>query len=191
MARSGRGPARVTGSMARHPEWFERLEAIAEALRDSPAPALGRPEIRALFQVSERDAIRLLHRFGGERRADTLSVPRSGLLPQLEALRGGAAYQAFLRQRQGVAQQLTEARNQSRARQFRVRAALPEPTPAGLADLPATCTWRRVGPGPGRFEIRYENAEDLLWQLAEFLEAAGGDRAEFFRGTEPAEGGRG
>jgi len=83
--------------MARHPEWFARLEAIEDTLRQSPAPALGRPEIRAVFAVSDRDAIRLLHRFGGERQADALSIPRSAVLAQLSAVKEGNAYQTFLR----------------------------------------------------------------------------------------------
>ena len=174
--------------MARHPEWFERLDSVEEAVRQFPALALGRPEIRAAFAVSERDAIRLLHRFGAERKQDALSVPRSALLVQLGALREGAAYQAFLRQRGNVAAQLAQAREETRARQFRVRSLAPAPLPAGFESLPASLTWRRaVGSPAGRFEILYENGEDLLWQLAEFLEAAGRSRPEFFRGTEPAE----
>ena len=174
--------------MARHPEWFARLEAIEDTLRQSPAPALGRPEIRAVFAVSDRDAIRLLHRFGGERQADALSIPRSAVLAQLGAVKEGNAYQTFLRQRAGLAQQLAQAREESRARQFRVRSLPAAAPPAGFESLPGTLTWRRAAaPEPGRFEILYENGEDLLWQLAEFLEAAGRNRTEFFRDTEPAE----
>ena len=174
--------------MARHPEWFERLDAVEEAIRDSPSPSLGRPEIGAAFGISERDAIRLLHRFGAEREGDALSLARSGLLAQLAAVKQGAAYQAFLRQRGNVAAQLAQAREETRAKQFRVRSLPPSPPQSGFEELPASLTWRRA-PGSaaaGRFEILYENGEDLLWQLAEFLEAAGRHRPEFFRATEPA-----
>ena len=172
--------------MPRHPEWFERLPAVEESLRGYPVDELGRPEIQALFQISERDAIRLLHRFGAEVSAGALSVPRSALLTQLEALRRASSYQAFERQRQGIAQQLAKSRSETAARQFRVRPLPPEDQKVQLKDLPATITWRRDA-GGGRFSIRYDNGEDLLWQLAEFLEAAGRDRAEFFRSTEPPE----
>ena len=173
--------------MARHPEWFARLEAIEDTLRQSPAPALGRPEIRAVFAVSDRDAIRLLHRFGGERQADALSIPRSALLAQLDVVRRGPGYQAFLRQCQGIAQYLKQTREETRARQFRARSALAEPEErAGFAELPNTIAWRRTNPtGPTHFEIRYDTGEDLMWQLAEFLRGAGQNRAEFFRATEP------
>ena len=174
--------------MARHPEWFERLDAVEEVIHASPSPSLGRLEIGAAFGVGERDSIRLLHRFGAERQGDALAISRSGLLAQLGSLKEGEAYQAFLRQRGNVAAQLAQAREETRARQFRVRSLPPSSPQAGFENLPASLTWRRAARSPaGRFEIVYENGEDLLWQLAEFLEAAGRNRPEFFRGTEPAE----
>lgn len=51
--------------MARHPEWFERLDSIEETVRQSETiELLGRQEIAAVFGVSDRDSIRLLHKFG-------------------------------------------------------------------------------------------------------------------------------
>jgi hypothetical protein len=50
-------------------------------------------------------------------------------------------------------------------------------------------TWRRAAPnGPGQFEVLYDDGADLMWQLAEFLSAAGVNRDEFFAGTEPSDG---
>ena len=174
--------------MARHPEWFERLDAVEEVIHASPSPSLGRQEIGAAFGVGERDSIRLLHRFGAERQGDALVISRSGLLAQLGSLKQTAAYQAFLRQRGNIATQLAQAREETRAKQFRVRSLPPSSPQTSLESLPASLTWRRAARSPaGCFEIVYENGEDLLWQLAEFLEAAGRNRPEFFRGTEPAE----
>ena len=174
--------------MARSPDWFDRLDSILDTLRQADTLEwLGRAELREIFSVSERDAIRLLHKFGAAERNDALSLPRSALLVQLEAIRAGETYAAFLRQRQGVAKQLAQARAESAARQFRVRAALPpEERPARLEDLPATITWRRSqATGPAHFEILYDDGADLMWQLAEFLAAAGVNRTEFLEGTEP------
>jgi len=180
--------------MARHPEWFERLDLIEETLEspDVTTELLGRQEIRAVFGVSERDSIRLLHKFGARVQDDALALDRHEILLQLRALRAGSAYQAFLRQRQNVAQHLSAARQEAAARRFRVPAARQEPERARLEDLPTSLTWRRASPGatpgaPGRFEILYDDGADLMWQLAEFLAAAGVNREEFFRATEPAE----
>jgi hypothetical protein len=58
----------------------------------------------------ERDTIRLLHKFGAKEQDNALSLPRFALLAQLEAVRAGSTYAAFLRQRQDVVKHLTEAR---------------------------------------------------------------------------------
>ncbi|MGH9640151.1 MAG: hypothetical protein ACRD3Y_08825 [Bryobacteraceae bacterium] len=176
--------------MARHPEWFARLEAIAEVVRQSETLEwLGRKEMRAIFNCSERDSIRLLHKFGAEERGDALSLARASLLAQIEAIQTGGTYAAFLRQRQDVAKQLAAARAEASARRFRVRAAAPEEPKPHFADLPPTIGWRRGAAGePGRFEIRYDDGEDLMWQLAEFFRTAGANREEFYAGTEPPHG---
>jgi hypothetical protein len=65
---------------------------------------------------------------------------------------------------------------------------VPEERRARLEDLPPTLTWRRASPvEPGRFEIVYDDGADLMWQLAEFLRAAGLHREAFFAGTEPSD----
>ncbi len=176
--------------MARHPEWFERLDAITEVVRRSGGLEwVGRKEMKAIFCCSERDSIRLLHKFGAEERDNALSLPRSALLAQLEAIRSGSTYEAFLRQRHDVVKHLTAARAEAAARQFRATSRAPEDRQARLQDLPKTITWRRAAPsGPGRFEVLYDDGADLMWQLAEFLSAAGINRDEFFVGTEPSDG---
>ena len=56
--------------MARHPEWFSRLDMIEETLQQQVAAEwFGRQEVAAAFGVSNRDSIRLLHQFGGGWRA--------------------------------------------------------------------------------------------------------------------------
>jgi hypothetical protein len=151
---------------------------------------IGRKEMKTLFSCSERDSIRLLHKFGAEERDNALSLPRSTLLAQLEAIRSGSTYGAFLRQRQNVVKQLSAARAEAAARQFRVNARAPEATRPQFQNLPRTITWRRAAAaaGPGRFEVLYDDGADLMRQLSEFLSAAGVNREEFFAGTEPSDG---
>jgi hypothetical protein len=180
--------------MARHPDWFSRLDAIAGVVRQAVhVEWLGRKEIQAIFACSERDSIRLLHKFGATERGDALLLERSALAVQLDAIRSGATYATFLRQRQDVARQLADARALAAARQFRVAPGVPAEGHSGFADLPKTVAWRRDAsvPGPGRFEILYDDGADLMWQLAEFLRAAGANREEFFAGTEPCDGAAG
>ena len=171
--------------MARHPEWFERLDAIQEVIRRAEQEWLGRKEIKAIFGCSERDSIRLLHKFGAEERDNALSLPLSALRVQLEAIQAGSTYGAFLGQRQGVARHLAEAREETAARRFQVNS--PEtPGIRRFQDLPKTVTLRRAAPDcVGRLEIRYTDGADLMRQLASFLAVAGANREEFFAATEP------
>ena len=176
--------------MARHPDWFDRLDAIHTVVHQAQdLEWLGRNEVKAIFHCSERDSIRLLHKFGAEIRNNSLSLLRSALLPQLEAIRAGSTYAAFLRQRHNVAGQLAAARAATRARQFTVPS---QDEPIGgseLHSLPDTITWRRSDPnGSARFEILYRDGADLMRQIAEFLTAAGVNRDEFFAATEPRDG---
>lgn len=174
--------------MARHPDWFDRLEAISTTVADAPEIQwFGRNEIRAIFACSERDSIRLLHKFGATIHQNALYVPRDALAAQLDVIRKSATYAAFQRQRHNLAGQLSAARAETQARHFSIAAENSSPeTKPGFRDLPATITWRRTQPlGSARFEIVYRNGSDLMTQLAAFLAAAGVNREEFFAGTEP------
>jgi len=177
--------------MARYPDWFDRLDAIQEVLTQvENLEWLGRNEIKAIFNCSERDSIRLLHKLGAENRNDALCLTRSALLLQLDAIRQTPTYAAFLRQRNQVAERLAAARAETRARHLAipVRKEANSSTPQ-LETLPETITWRRSQPtGAARFEIVYRDGFDLMSQLAEFLSAAGVNREEFFAGTEPHDG---
>src|ERR1051326_4330976 len=113
--------------MARHPDWFERLDSITEAVRQAdPLDWFGRNEIKAVFACSERDSIRLLHKFGAVEQNNALLLPRSSLLAQLEAIRRTGTYAAFLQQRRDI------------AGSFRVTAAAPDDRQPSFEDLPKT-----------------------------------------------------
>jgi hypothetical protein len=175
--------------MARHPRWFEQLDSIQEVVRHAEFEWLGRKEVQAVFGCSERDSIRLLHKFGAEERDDSLCLVRSSLLAQLDAVRRGTSYAAFLRQRQGVARHLSAARSETAARHFQVRPQFPEQSRLQFKDLPGTITLLRAQPPElGHFEILYKDGADLMSQLAEFLNVAGVNREAFFDATEPDDG---
>ena len=174
--------------MARHPDWFARLDAIHDVLKQAETLEwLGRNEIKAIFTCSERDSIRLLHKFGAESRNNSLSLLRVNLLTQLEAIRSGSTYAAYLRQRNQVASQLAAARAHHGAREFRVPSTVPLTAKVTELDaLPSSIAWRRsVSRGPARFEVVYSDGADLMRQLAQFLGAAANHREQFFAGTEP------
>jgi len=149
--------------MARHPDWFERLDAILDTIRQMPIESLGRKEMKAVFACSERDSIRLLHKFGAAVNADALSLPHYSLRAQLEALRSGTAYSAFLRQRQQVAKHLAVAHAENVARRRRIPGSAQFQAGKSLADLPAG-----VRLEPGRIVCEFAYPEDF-WAMIDSL----------------------
>lgn len=115
------------------------------------------------FGCSERDSIRLLHKFGAILLHDALSLPRAALLAQLEEIRSGAAYTAFLRQRQQVAQKLAVARAEHVAHQHRIRGGAEFRYGKSLADLPPG-----VHLAPGRIFFDFTHPEDF-WAMVDTL----------------------
>lgn len=168
--------------MARHPDWFERLDRIEDGIRQAEIDCFGRREIQAIFQCSERDSIRLLHKFGASERNDVLSLPRAALLEGLSAVRAGNAYGNYVRQRQNVARRLSEAQAEMAARQFAVGPKAAPPRGPRFEELPAT-----ISLTPGRLEILYTDGADLMRQVACFLATAGVNRDKFLAATEPAD----
>lgn len=167
--------------MARSPDWFERLDAIVDTTRQMPLESLGRWEMKALFACSERDSIRLLHKFGATVCADALSLPRASLLAQLEAIRAGTAYAAFLRQRQQVAQHLAVAHAENVARRRRIAGSAHFQAGKSLADLPAG-----VHLEPGRIVCEFAFPEDFWAMIDSLADIAAQDPQAF----EDATGGK-
>lgn len=164
--------------MARHPDWFARLDAILDTTRQMPLECLGRKEIKAVFACSERDSIRLLHKFGATVNADALSLPRSSLLAQLEALQSGTAYSAFLRQRQQVAKHLAVAHAENVARRRRIPGAAQFQAGKSLADLPAG-----VRLEPGRIVCEFAYPEDFWAMIDTLADVAAQDPEAFENAT--------
>jgi len=164
--------------MARHPDWFERLDAILDTIRQMSLECLGRKEMKAVFACSERDSIRLLHKFGATVKADALSLPRSSLLTQLEALQSGTAYSAFLRQRQQVAKHLAVAHAENVARRRRIPGSPQFQGGKSLADLPAG-----VRLEPGRIVCEFAYPEDFWAMIDALADIAAQDPEAFENAT--------
>lgn len=163
--------------MARHPAWFERFDAICDITRQSELDSLGRKEMQAVFGCGERDGIRLLHKFGAAEVADALSLSRTALLTQLEAIRSGAAYAAFLRRRRQVAQSLTVARAENVARRRRIPGSAAFEAGKSLADLPAG-----VRLEPGRIVCEFAYPEDF-WAMIDALADIAAQDPDAFEGA--------
>jgi hypothetical protein len=163
--------------MPKLPMWYLRVPAILAQLRTPGAPPfLDRPAVETLFGVSRRQAIRLLAQANGYQVGKTFLVERQSLIGFLESLEdSGAASEARVR-KQRVATALNEVANHAVAQRVQVRAH-PDALRREPAGLPAAIQLV----APGKLQISYERAEDLLAQIVELAAAAANDFPAFRR----------
>lgn len=161
--------------MPAQPSWYLRVPDILGHLRVATAPPfLDRPSIEQLFRVSRRQAIRLMGASQGYQIGKTFLVDRQSLIGFLETVeKSGAAPQARAR-KQRVMTALHEAANQTAARRIQIRTDLggrgPHP-----AELPAAIQLV----APGKLQITYRGAEDLLARIVELAASATQDFPAF------------
>jgi hypothetical protein len=137
----------------------------------SSPPFLDRPAFERLFGVRRRQAIRLMGSCEGYQVGKTFLVDREaviGLLSTVES--SGAGEQERVRKRRVMAA-LEESAGQAAAKLVRV----PRPRALDAAALPAGISLA----APGRLEIHYTTAEELLARVVELVTAATQDFPAF------------
>ena len=161
--------------MPQLPSWYRRLPEILDQLRSPGAPPfLDRSAVEALFRIRRRQAIRLLAAAQGYQVGKTFLVERPALVDFLKAREKSGAPPAARARRQRVAAALNEVANYAAAQRTQV------PTRADVfrrqpADLPAAIEVI----APGKLQISYHGAEDLLAQIVELAAAATNDFPAF------------
>jgi hypothetical protein len=157
--------------MPKLPLWYRRVPEILQQLRSPGAPPfLDRPAIEQLFQVRRRQAIRLLGSMHGYQVGKTFLVDRASLIDFLDGLeKSGAAPEARARQSR-VAAALNEVANYAAAQRVQVRTS-PDVFRRQPTNLPAAIELV----APGKLQISYHGAEDLLSQIVELAAAATND----------------
>lgn len=157
--------------MPQLPLWYSRVPAILGQLRSPGAPPfLDRSAVESLFHVSRRQAIRLLGAADGYQVGKTFLVERQALMAFLESVENsGAGPEARARKRSVVAA-LDEVRNHAAAQRIQVPATA-DVFRRRPADLPPAIELV----APGKLQISYSGAEDLLAQIVELAAAAAND----------------
>jgi hypothetical protein len=157
--------------MPKLPLWYLRVPGILGQLRSADAPPfLDRPAVERLFGVSRRQAIRLLGATQGYQVGKTFLVERASMIGFLEGLEeSGAAPEARARKR-SVVNALNEVANHAAAQRVQVRTAA-DVFRRRPADLPAAIELI----APGKLQISYQGAEDLLAHVVELATAAAND----------------
>jgi hypothetical protein len=169
--------------MPKLPHWYRRVPDILRELKThGMPPILDRPAIEGLFAVRRRQAIRLLNAANGYQVGKTFIIDRRSLIDYLEGIeKSGAAPEARAR-KQRVAFALAEAAQYAQAQRVQVRTS-PDALQRRPADLPAAIDLI----APGKLQISFQSAEDLLAQVVELAAAAANDFHAFqklYRGRE-------
>jgi hypothetical protein len=161
--------------MPKLPGWYLCIPAILELLRRPNAPPfLDRPAVEKLFSIRRRQAIRVLASASGYQVGKTFVVERQALIDFLESVeRSGAAPAARARKRR-VAAALDEVANHAAAQRVQVLTA-PDVFRRRPASLPSSIELV----GPGKLQISYRGAEDLLAKIVELATAATNDFPAF------------
>ena len=161
--------------MPKLPGWYLHVPAILQHLRSPAAPPfLDRPAIEVLFSIRRRQAIRVLAAASGYQVGRTFLVERQALIDFLEGLeRSGVASEVRAR-KQRVATILNEVANFAAAQRVQIRTA-PDVLRRQPEGLPAAI--ERVA--PGKLQISYRGAEDLLAKIVELAASATNDFPAF------------
>ncbi len=161
--------------MPAQPSWYLRLPEILASLRaDGAPPFLDRPAVEQLFRVRRRQAIRLLGAAQGYQIGKTFLVDRQSLLQYLEKVEASGAPEQSRARKERVLAALSEVVNHVAAQRIHVRANS-EVYRRRPADLPDSIELI----GPGRIQISYSGAEELLARIAELAAAAANDFPAF------------
>jgi hypothetical protein len=165
--------------MPAQPSWHVRVPEILEALKlpESP-PFLDRPAFERLFQVRRRQAIRLLALCDGYQVGKTFLAGRESVISFLESVKRSGASEVSRGRRVRVGAAINEAANQLTARQTRVSAR---------RDLGASLHPAIKLAGPGKVQISFDSAADLLTHLVELATFAANDFSRFQRVVEGRE----
>jgi hypothetical protein len=160
--------------MPDQPSWIERVPKILETLEsDAAPPFLDRPAVERLFGVRRRQAIQLLHRFGGYQVGKTFLVPREAVIAFLRDPRRRAAAEFERRRFERVANALRESREQLYQRRIPIPVA-EETLRIDISGLPEGI--RLV---PGELSVRFEHPMELLQKLFALSQALANDFAAF------------
>jgi hypothetical protein len=150
-----------------------RVTEICQEARALEVPIIDRATVEQVFRLRRRQAIELMHRFGGYQIGRAFVLDRLQLVRSLECLQNGAEFEQERRRKDRIASQLDEARRQRAATRVRIPVT-PEMLSQHVEGLPDAIRF-----GTGVMTIQFGSVEDLLVHLVELSQAAANDFERF------------
>jgi len=159
--------------MPRKAEWWQHIPSALEQLHSITLPVIDLAALESLLHVHRRDAIRLMHRFGGYLAGRTFLIDRVHLIAQLETWVTSEDYGRERRRWVKLSEALARSRHELQARAV-VIPAPEEIWRRHLQDLP-----RGIQIHPGKLEITFQGTVELLQSLLELSQAISNDFEKF------------
>ncbi len=159
-------------------QWFQHVPAIIEMLEAFDVPVVDRAVVERLFGLRRRQAIELLHRFGGYQAGRTFLVDRRVLIDHLRRLAEGEEFDRESRRKEKLGQAVDQLRRQRTAESIRIPVQ-PHVFSQKVAGLPETIVIE-----PGHLHVKFNGTEDLLAKLYQIAVAASNDFSFFCSATE-------
>jgi hypothetical protein len=156
------------------PQWILRLPDIRQEVAALNAPVIDRSVFEKIFSVRRRQAIHLMHRFGGYQIGRTFLIPTAALLDRLKALEGGDQFDRERHRKLRIATLLDEQRADLKAKHVRL-----EPPPLPPFGLPEGVVLES-----NRLIIHHTGATDLLQKLFNLAQKIGRDFENFEKHLE-------
>src|SRR3954452_1147931 len=135
------------------------IPEIRSMVADAALPVVDRTAIERLFRLRRRQAIELMHRFGGYQTGRTFLIAREQILAQLDCILSTGEYGQEAARRERLVTAFGKGRGTR---------------PSGAVRIPVTAEafdtrLETLGPGvylePGKLAIEFAGPEDLLRKL--------------------------
>ena len=160
--------------------WLTHIPEIRSMLTEVTLPVIDRAVIQRVFGLGRRQAIELMHRFGGYQAGRTFLIERTRLIAELDKMAAGGEYQQEEVRHEKLTAAVAKFQRTRRAQEVRIDVS-PEVFDTRMSMLP-----NAVHLEPGKLEVEFSSCEDLLTKLFTLAQAAVND----FDGFEKVSNGR-
>ena len=161
--------------------WLLQIPEIVALLETFDVPVVDRAIIERLFGLRRRQAIELLHRFGGYQAGRTFLLDRRLLIEHLRRLADGEEFQQESQRKERLDHTVDQLRRHQAAARVKI------PVQSDVFNRKLTGLPPGVALEAGHLHIAFSGTEDLLGKLFELSQAASNDFDRFRAAAEPAE----
>jgi hypothetical protein len=164
--------------MPAKPSWLLHIPEIRCLLAEVDLPVIDRAVVERVFGLGRRQAIELMHRFGGYQAGRTFLINRKRLVEALDQIAATGECGQEQARREKLTAALSRLQNVRRAQEVRIEA------PPNIFDSRMRTLPEAVHLEPGRLLVEFSGCQDLLAKLFALAQAAANDYATFQTATE-------